>query len=112
MRADTLQDYANWRRLVADAVRLGMQQGSFGRAHSPEQVAVLAIALVDGMGVPLALSDPDITVAGAVHDVLAALRKLLLPEGRLLPAHHAHPLPGSNRATFSSLWFGHGSATY
>jgi AcrR family transcriptional regulator len=94
MRADTLQDYANWRRLVADAVRLGMQQGSFGRAHSPEQVAVLAIALVDGMGVPLALSDPDITVAGAVHDALAALRKLLLPEGQAAPGAPRPPAAG------------------
>jgi AcrR family transcriptional regulator len=94
MRADTLQDYANWRRLVADAVRLGMQQGSFGRAHSPEQVAVLAIALVDGMGVPLALSDPDITVAGAVHDALAALRKLLLPEGQAAPGTPRPPAAG------------------
>ena len=81
MRADTLQDYADWRRLVADAVRHGIDQGRFGRAHRPETVAVLAIALVDGMGIPLALADPDLTGPGAVQDVLAALRELLRPDG-------------------------------
>jgi AcrR family transcriptional regulator len=79
MRADTLQDYADWRRLVADAVRLGIDQGRFGGAHRPETVAVLAIALVDGMGIPLALSDPEVTATSAVRDVLTALRDLLGP---------------------------------
>jgi hypothetical protein len=44
-------------------------------------VARLAIALVDGMGIPLALADPDVTAPGAVQDVLAALRELLRPDG-------------------------------
>jgi AcrR family transcriptional regulator len=80
MRADTLQDYADWRRLVADAVRHGVARGRFGGTHRPEKVALLAIALVDGMGVALALSDPEITVAGAVQDVLDALHELLRPQ--------------------------------
>jgi AcrR family transcriptional regulator len=79
MRADTLADYAAWRRLVADSVRHGIEQGRFGAAHPPETVARLAIALVDGMGIPLALADPDLTGPGAVRDVLAALRELLRP---------------------------------
>ena len=45
-------------QLEADTVRRGIQQGAFGDAYRPEMVAVLAIALVDGVGVPLALSDP------------------------------------------------------
>ena len=80
MRADTLQDYADWRRLVAEAVRHGIGQGRFGGAHPPETVAMLAIALVDGMGIPLALADPETTVSGAVQDVLGALRDLLRPD--------------------------------
>ena len=78
MRADTLRDYDAWRRLVADAVRRGVEQGRFGSVQ-PEKVAVLAIALVDGMGIPLALGDPEITGPGAVRDVLAALAELLHP---------------------------------
>jgi AcrR family transcriptional regulator len=81
MRADALEDYRAWRRLVADAVRHGVEQGRFGAEHAPETVARLAIALVDGMGIPLALADPDVTAPGAVQDVLAALRELLRPDG-------------------------------
>jgi AcrR family transcriptional regulator len=77
MRADILRDYAAWRRLVADAVRRGVEQGRFGSVQ-PEKVAVLAIALVDGMGIPLALGDPSVG-PGAVRDVLAALAELLRP---------------------------------
>jgi len=78
MRADALRDYAAWRRLVADVIRRGAEQGRFG-SLPPERVAVLAIALVDGIGIPLALGDPEISGTGAVRDVLAALRSLLRP---------------------------------
>jgi hypothetical protein len=44
-------------------------------------VAVLTVAAVDGMGIPLSLGDPEITPPGAVQDVLVALRELLRPEG-------------------------------
>ncbi len=77
MRADALRDYAAWRRLVADAVRSGMRSGRFKPRHAPERIAVLAIALADGVGIPLALGDPDITCAGAAAEVLSVLAGLL-----------------------------------
>ena len=40
---------------------------------------MLTIALVDGVGIPLALDDPAITPDGAVADVLSALAGLLHP---------------------------------
>jgi AcrR family transcriptional regulator len=94
MRADTLRDYAAWRGLVADTVRRGIQQGAFGDAHRPEMVAVLAIALVDGVGVPLALSDPEVSVPGAIRDVLAALRELLRPRLPVTPLVRRLRRPG------------------
>ncbi|HEX3926174.1 MAG TPA: hypothetical protein VHY31_28135 [Streptosporangiaceae bacterium] len=42
---------------------------------------MLTIALVDGVGIPLALGDPQITADGAVADVLAALRDVLHATG-------------------------------
>jgi AcrR family transcriptional regulator len=82
MRADALRDYGAWRQLVADVVRRGTEAGRFAPRLSPEQVAVLAIALVDGVGIPLALDDPAITPDGAVADVLTALGGVLnLPTG-------------------------------
>jgi hypothetical protein len=55
-----------------------VEQGRFGAVEA-EKVAVLAIAMVDGMGIPLALGDPKVTGPGAVQEVLAALRELLHP---------------------------------
>jgi AcrR family transcriptional regulator len=77
MRADAVRDYGAWRRLVADVVRRGTDEGRFAPRLSPERVAVLTIALVDGVGIPLALDDPEITADGAVGDVLAALEAVL-----------------------------------
>jgi AcrR family transcriptional regulator len=77
MRADAVRDYGAWRRLVADVVRRGIDTGRFAPRLSPERVAVLTIALVDGVGIPLALDDPEITADGAVADVLAALEAVL-----------------------------------
>jgi AcrR family transcriptional regulator len=80
MRADAVRDYAAWRRLVADAVRAGISSGRFSTQHPPERIAVLTIALVDGVGIPLALRDPQITPAGATADILSALADLLRPQ--------------------------------
>ena len=77
MRADALRDNTAWRRLVADVVRGGIERGVLSDRHDPDKVAVLAVAAADGMGIPLSLGDPVITAAGAVQDVLAALRELL-----------------------------------
>ncbi len=85
MRADALRDYGAWRGLVADVIRRGAGSGRFAPRLSPEQIAVLTIALVDGVGIPLTLGDPEITTDGAVRDVLAALEALLSP------AAHAPP---------------------
>jgi len=40
-------------------------------------VGVLAIALVDGMGIPVALGDPEIAGPDAALDVLGVLRDIL-----------------------------------
>ena len=79
MRADALRDYGAWRRLVADVVRRGTAAGRFAPRLSPEQIAVLTIALVDGVGIPLALDDPEIAGNGTVADVLSALTDMLHP---------------------------------
>src|SRR6202046_5920687 len=79
MRADALRDYGAWRGLVANVVRRGAEAGTFAPRLSPEQIAVLTIALVDGVGIPLALDDPAITPDGAVADVLSALAGLVHP---------------------------------
>ena len=82
MRADTVRDYDAWRGLVADVVQRGGEAGRFAPRMDPEHIAMLTIALVDGVGIPLALGDPQITTDGAVADVLSALDALLHPAPR------------------------------
>ncbi len=82
MRADALRDNTAWRRLVAEVVRRGIKLGTFGDKYDPDKIAVLTIAAADGMGIPLSLADPEITPAGAVQDVMAALRDMLSPDRR------------------------------
>jgi AcrR family transcriptional regulator len=77
MQADTLRDYGAWRGLIAAAVRRGTSAGIFRCAHSAERAGVLAIALVDGMGIPLALGDPEVAGPDAARDVLAVLGDIL-----------------------------------
>ena len=86
MRADAVRDYGAWRGLVADVVRRG-RDGRPVRAagRAPSSIAVLTIALVDGVGIPLALGDPEITADGAVGDVLAALDARVLHPARAVP---------------------------
>ncbi len=81
MRADTLRDYAEWRRLVAGAVQFGTDNGRFTTTLSPQRLAMLTIGLVDGLGISLALGDPELTVATAAHDVLTTLAALLQLSG-------------------------------
>jgi hypothetical protein len=51
MRADTLRDYAAWRRLVAGTVQRGISSGLFTTPPAPARIAMLALALVDGIGI-------------------------------------------------------------
>ena len=77
MRADVLTDYAAWRGLIADAVREGVAAGHFRTAIEPERVAVLLLALLDGLGMPLAIGDPCGDLRGGAVRGSAALGALL-----------------------------------
>jgi AcrR family transcriptional regulator len=77
MRIDALRDYEGWRGLVADAIRMGTAAGAFRSDADADQIGVLAIALVDGAGIPLALGDPSLSVASATTSVLATLASVL-----------------------------------
>ncbi|HWG60483.1 MAG TPA: TetR family transcriptional regulator C-terminal domain-containing protein [Streptosporangiaceae bacterium] len=80
VRADTLRDYAAWRRLIADVVRAGIYCGRFSTQNTPGRIAVLILALLDGVGIPFALGDPEITPDGVTADVMSALAEVLRPQ--------------------------------
>jgi AcrR family transcriptional regulator len=76
-RPDVLGDYEGWRAMLADAIRGGIESGAFSTPVSPDDLAVVALSLVDGMGMPIALGDPRLDKAAAETLVLRALALLL-----------------------------------
>ena len=49
-----------WRAILARIVRDGQASGEFSDRRHPEEVAVELAALLDGLGVQVALGDPDV----------------------------------------------------
>jgi AcrR family transcriptional regulator len=77
MRSDVHREYSVWHRLIAQSTAEGIRSGRFTTTLSPDQMAVVTLALLDGVGLRLAGGDPLVTFAGAVEVVLAALHSLL-----------------------------------
>jgi AcrR family transcriptional regulator len=80
-RTEVLGDYESWRGLLSEAIAAGLDSGAFTSSLSPDDVAVLALAMIDGTGLPLALQDPRLAGNPPAELVLRALAVLLgLPE--------------------------------
>jgi AcrR family transcriptional regulator len=78
LRAEVLGDYTRWHTLLAGIVADGIATGRFGTDAAPMDVARQALALIDGLALPVALGDPRVT-AGSAGDLLAdALGRLVL----------------------------------
>ncbi|GAA3315140.1 TetR/AcrR family transcriptional regulator [Nonomuraea dietziae] len=73
-RGEFLRDYAAWRALLAEVIGEGIADGSFGADGDPDRLASQALALLDGLGMPLALADPALKDPDVLAD---ALRRLL-----------------------------------
>ena len=65
-----------WREIIAGVVRHGQARGEFGPAD-PDEVARLLASLSDGLGVQLALRDPDMTPDRMVELFLVVARATL-----------------------------------
>ncbi len=65
------------RGLLAEVIRAGQESGDFTPAMDADDVSVLALALIDGAGLPLALGDPRLPDAQARDVVLRCLALLL-----------------------------------
>jgi AcrR family transcriptional regulator len=66
--------YAQWRRLVADALRDGQEQGEVDAGVDVEREAAGLVALVDGLAVQASF-DPDCLDVGLVDERLAGLQR-------------------------------------
>ena len=76
-RADVLTDYTAWRSLLTEAIEAGRADGSFSPTAPATTIALVALALVDGAGLPLALDDPALDESAAVDLVLSTVSTLL-----------------------------------
>jgi AcrR family transcriptional regulator len=70
LRAEVLGDYQRWHDVLAAIVEAGVARGRFVTAAVPIDVARQALALIDGLALPVALGDPRVTAATA-GDLLA-----------------------------------------
>jgi AcrR family transcriptional regulator len=76
-RAEVLSDYESWRALLAESIREGLRSGAFTSSMSPDDIAVVALGLIDGIGLPLALQDPRLVDGAPVALVMRTLGVLL-----------------------------------
>jgi hypothetical protein len=77
MRSDVHRDYATWHQLIVDATDEGVRSGRFMTSLSSDQVAVVTLALLDGVGLRLVAGDPQVDFDQASEVVSEALRQLL-----------------------------------
>ena len=77
MRADVNRDYSTWQRLIEEAVDAGLANGRFMSAASSQSIAVVVLALLDGVGLRLVARDPRLTFDDAATIVIDTVRALL-----------------------------------
>ena len=77
MRADVQRDYATWQSFLVDAVNEGLTNERFVMGFDADQFAILALALVDGIGLRLAVADPLVRIEEASSIIRTSLATLL-----------------------------------
>ena len=77
LRAEVLDDYRRWHELLAENIAAGVAAGRFATGVPPLDVARQALALVDGLALPVALGDPRAGAAAAAELLLDALGRLV-----------------------------------
>ena len=78
LRREVLGDYTRWHELIASIIAAGQAEGGFGTDAAPIDVARQALALIDGLALPVALGDPQVTGAMAGDLLADALGRLVL----------------------------------
>ncbi|MFF5287974.1 TetR/AcrR family transcriptional regulator [Paractinoplanes globisporus] len=76
LRAEVLGDYTRWHVLLAEIITAGVSAGRFATDAVPMDVARQALALIDGLALPVALGDPQVTGAMAGDLLADALGRL------------------------------------
>ena len=77
MRADVNRDYATWQQLIEVAIETGVANGRFVTTRSPRSIAIIILALLDGVGLRLVAHDPLLSYDDAAAILIDAARALL-----------------------------------
>ena len=77
MRADVNRDYATWHRLIEEAIDAGVESGRFAPSRSAQSIAVVILALLDGVGLRLVAGDPRLAYDEASRTIIDTVRALL-----------------------------------
>jgi AcrR family transcriptional regulator len=81
LRAQVLGDYRQWRELIAAEVAAGVRGRVFTIRTDPLDVARQALALIDGLALPVALGDTGFVAADLLVDALGRLVGRRAPAG-------------------------------
>jgi AcrR family transcriptional regulator len=79
LREEAYEVYHMWRDLVQEVLRAGITSGRFRSGLNPEIASHQVVALIDGIGIPLALGDPGLPAGtgAATEMVTDAVARLL-----------------------------------
>lgn len=75
LREDALEIARQWRELLVDVIERGQRAGVFRVDADPARVALQAVCLMDGAGIPAAMADPGFPASALdlVADAVATL---------------------------------------
>ncbi|MET0426240.1 MAG: TetR family transcriptional regulator C-terminal domain-containing protein [Actinoplanes sp.] len=73
LRGEVLGDYQRWRELIAAEVAAGVRKRVFTTKAAPLDVARQALALIDGLALPVALGDDTFVASDLLVDALGRL---------------------------------------
>jgi AcrR family transcriptional regulator len=77
MRADVNRDYSTWQELIEEAIDSGVELGRFVTSRSAQSIAVVILALLDGVGLRIVARDPRLSYDDAAATIIDAVRALL-----------------------------------
>jgi AcrR family transcriptional regulator len=77
LRGEVLGDYTRWHELLAATIGAGVRSGAFATSAAPLDVARQALALIDGLALPVVLGDPQVGAAAASELLVDALGRLV-----------------------------------
>ena len=77
MRADVNRDYETWHALLEESIDAGVARGRFVTSRCARSIAVVILALLDGVGLRLVAGNPQLSYDDATATVIDAVRALL-----------------------------------